>query len=506
MFLVVRDPGMQWRNIDGIHEGAHLLYVQSELSGDTPGLKVRTEYAPLYIHSLSAWMRVFGITMSAERGYYQAVQMLGAFIHIFALCWVCRNMVGAFTGFWVMLLMTIAPYTLYGATNSFRTALPFAAVIVFWRGLEGGRMKVMAFSGVLLAVAALYSQEYAVTSLLACMVMLGAQVFKVGGRPVIRPFIYWAGAGLASYALIMFAIFGLRAGEAFSLMFSGGYAASRLYGHGARPFPTAPWIGDISTLWKVRWAVFENVDLWWPVFLAGGVGAWLVSSGRQMLSGRRLLALGLVVAGLATIVPAVVRPMGNMAIAGTLVPMLGLAVLAIDWMWERRGPVRIGAVLLAGYFVVFGVIRVYIINQDISKRWALAFTKAEPKDRLVPRLGTVMVNRPQEEGIAFLTKKIQEWCPPDKRIYMAAPGYNHILFLADRAGLPPYPTATVAASAKARKELLEALEREKPPLALITELGVDIDFEQEHAEEWAYIQKNYNLVAKAEAIRMYRRK
>jgi len=506
VFFVVRDPGMMWRNIDGMHEGAHLLYVQSAISGDMPGLIARTEYAPLYIHSLTAWMRMFGMTLSVERWYYQAVQMMGTFLQIFVLCWFLRNMAGAFIGFWVMLFLTIAPYTLYGATNSVRTAVPLAALVICWRGLEGRRPLFLAFSGALIGAAALYSQEYAATSLLACIVMIGAVMFRDGWRPVVRPFLAWAASGLAAYAFLMVVMFGFRAGDALSILLTGGYAVSRLSGHGARPFPAIPWIGDLPTLWKVHWTVFENAFLWFPAFLAGGVGAWLLVSGRKSLSGRRLLALGLTVAGLVSIVPALVRPLGNMAIAGTLIPMLALAALAVDWMWARGTAGRLGAVVIGGFLLVCGVTRLYIIEQDILKKWALVFTKAEVKDRLVPRFGRVVVNRAQEEGIAFLIKRIQEWCPPDKRIYMAAPGYNHILFLADRAGLPPYPTVSVAASPRARQEMVEVMEREKPPLALMTEMGVDIPFAEEHAEEWAYIQKHYTLAARAELLRMYVRK
>ena len=39
-----------------------------------------------------------------------------------------------------------------------------------------------------------------------------------------------------------------------------------------------------------------------------------------------------------------------------------------------------------------------------------------------------------------------------------------------------------------------APRRERPPLALITEQGIDLPFALEHAEEWAYIQEHYLLV------------
>jgi hypothetical protein len=509
------DTCMDWRNMDGIHEGVHLSYVQSWLVGDKPGITVWPEYAPLYVYTIIGWMRAFGMTIFAERGYFQAVQIMGTALHIIALRWACRTWVGSFMGFWTMLTMTLATYVLYGGTNSMRTAVAFAGMVACWRGLESRSWRVLAGSGALFGVALLYSQEYAYTCLLPCLVLFAAALIRDalaapgGFAPVPalrgrwREGAAWAAGIAAAMAVILLAVFGHDVVDGAARYFGGGYASSRLSGHGARPFPVFPRISNFVELARWKWNLFENVALWWPAFIAGAAGAWLIGSGRAALGGRRLLALAFIMSGLVMQVPAIVRPMGHLTTAGTMIPILGLATLAVDWMWGRPGPSRWWGGIAAVSLTLFGIIRLYTFKQEFQVKYACMWTGTDTHKRELDRLGLVRVVKQQEDGLAFVVNKMRQLCPRDKRIYLSAPGYNHLLFLADRAGMPPYPTTSLAATAAQRAAILQSFDEYKPPLAMITDGGIDLPYKEEHKEEWEYIQKHYRLIATAEAVHFY---
>lgn len=497
------DPCKDWRNIDGYHEGNHLAYFQSWLVGDKPGTTVWPEYDPLYIYSFAAWMKTLGLTIYIERWYFQTVQILGTALHIAVLRWVCRTWIGSFMGFWTMLTMSLATYVLYGASNSLRTAIPFAGMVACWRGLESGSWKVLAGSGALFGVAMLYSKEYAGTCLMSCLIMFAAAVWRGGLRGRVREVLAWGGGAAAAMAMLIVAMFGTDTMAAVARMLGGGYASSRLSGHLAQPFPVFPHLTSFTEVWIRKWGIFENVALWWPAFIAGATGAWVIGSGKAALGGRRLLALALIVSGLIMQIPAIIRPVGNIATAGTMIPILALAALVVDWMWGRGGSSRVWGGIVAVLLFVFGMMRLYSFSQEFRSKRMCLFTGPDTHKRLVERIGMVRVSKPQEEGIAYVVKKMRQLCPPDKRIYLSAPFYNHLLFLADRAGMPPYITTTIAATSAQRAIILQSLEKYKPPLAVLTDSGIDIPFAEEHKEEWEYIQKHYRLYAVAEQAKFY---
>ncbi len=88
---------------------------------------------------------------------------------------------------------------------------------------------------------------------------------------------------------------------------------------------------------------------------------------------------------------------------------------------------------------------------------------------------------------------IQEKCPEGESVYLAAPTYGHVPFLAGRPGLAPYPSALLAATKSERDEMLGVLKQARPQVVLLTRMGIDVPFKIEHPQESRFIEEHYEL-------------
>jgi len=258
-------------------------------------------------------------------------------------------------------------------------------------------------------------------------------------------------------SLCLLVIFGRHIGEAIATMTSGSYASSRLLGVGAMPFPALPpWAG-----WDQVFKYREIWALWWPGLLGAAVGAWLLGAGRAVFTGRRTLALALLAFVLLTQLPALSRPLGQMMSSAPLAA--ALAALAIDLLWARGGRTKGVAYLVSALLFVCGAMQLYAVAVSLIVKLDCPKVSRLYPASMIKRLGSVNIPPQQDRDLANRVKRIQELCPPDKRIYLAALHNLHLSFLSDRANLPPYPYFPEAATRAQRGVVLEALSVKSLP-------------------------------------------
>jgi hypothetical protein len=204
-------------------------------------------------------------------------------------------------------------------------------------------------------------------------------------------------------------------------------------------------------------------------------------------------------------IPVAARPM-NQATASTP-PLILLAVIILDDMNTIGGLKRISrltAVLLAlaGFIFPYGSFNGWL------ERYSRQFGESGARTSIAveARLGRTMPDRRQASELAEAVPLLARLCRPDQRIYCAAPHNMHMCFLADRAGLPPFPNAAMAATRRDHALILTALERLKPPVAMLEPYDIDVPYILKHAQEWVYIQRHYRLVRKIGNFMILKRK
>ena len=494
----VWDPCIRYRVLDGLHEGFVLLYVQGWLAGDVPNLTTRTAYGPLYLRSLIWWMQAFGLTMSVARYYFAAAQIAGTIVHLVLIRLICRSWPAALVGTWLMLTCSTAPDIQYGWANALRTAVPLAALWACWRGAVRGNIRMLIAAGAVGGGWLLYSQEHAVACAAASVTMLAALGVRDGAAVSFRRLVAWGGGAVTAVAVLLFVAFGSRTAEAFRLLATGNTLASRLLGFGAFPLPTLPpaWsilgVGDIVTV----------VTVWWPGLVGGLALAWLVTAPRAATIGRGALALGLAVAALLDQVPMLTLPRAQ--IESSAPAAILLATLALDHAWGRRLRAPFAAAGLLLVAVGFGRMAPYWVNMVAKMECVTVPHLYAPST--IPRLGALEIPPEQRESLVNFIGGVRALCPPGKRIFFAAVSYEYVPFLADRAALAPFPRDLDAGSAAEQDEVLAALDREKPPVAIMRDDGLFLSYAEEHPRELAYIKSHYRLEAVAGDVSVYVRK
>jgi len=490
------DPRIFSRNLDGLHEGVHLLQVEAALSGDEPGLTTRSEYGPLYTRSLIWWMRGFGMTVSAERLYFLAAQVAGTAIHLVLLRTVCAYPVALLTGGWLMLTLTTAQVIEYGWANALRTALPLLGIIMYRSGLTaGGRTRLIA-AGALSAVSLLYSTEFGAAGLAACA-LLAVVHRRDPGRTL-----WWAFGFAAALAVLSAAMFGSRALEFVGGQLGGGYALTRLGGHGTRPLPPFPWWTSFPDLIRLFWRVKWTVRAWGPALVCSTAAGWLLVRRRSVTDPALFVAL-LAFAVIAQ-VPVVARPLTQTTTSAP--PLVLLAAMMLAGL-SATGRVN-GARIVAGALLIMGL----VLPVGSLGDWLNKYRRAEPEATAplprdaADRMGRVTVSGRQSAELASAVGLLARLAGPGDRIYCAAPFHTYLCFLADRPALGPFLLAHLAATPADRALILAALERERPSVALLSPLSIDVPYPEEHALELAWIVKNYRLARKIDNLLIYARR
>ena len=495
------------RWIDGYHEGNnHLLIVQAYLSGDLPGVNSRIFYSPFYHYSLIWWMKSFGITISAERVYFIAAQMLGTALHIFLLRLVCRSWPAVLIGAWLMLTLTNAPVIGYGWANSVRTALPLAGVVLLWKALAGGNRRVAALAGLLTACALLYSQEFGSAGLVCSLVLVGLTFpWTVSVR---RAVAVWALSFLASVAAIMLIVFGGNVVTGAQNMLFANYMIAHLMGHDVLPLPAFPWFRDVRGVMRDLGSVTLNATVWIPGLASILAFGWLGVHGFRLPAGRGSLLGVLVLLAIMTQLPVIARPMAQI---GTSMPFVVMVVAmlvdlnAFDVAPGSEGPPRrsrlaVPALALCGLYICTPTLSAFPTRcrcNPMAERSASG---------IMARLGTVRLFRDRDEGRFRAVALIDRLLAPGERIYVAAPFHTQVAFLSGHPGLVPFPSATMAATRAERLAIVESLDRLKPRLALLTDMAIDVTFARSHPEEWDYVRKNYLLGERYDDLCIYLRK
>jgi hypothetical protein len=384
----------------------------------------------------------------------------------------------------------------YGWANALRTALPLLGIVMFRSGLAGGSRARLVIAGTLSAVSLLYSTEFGTAGLVACAILAVAHRCDPGRTA------FWALGFAAALAILSAAMFGSRALEFLGGQLGGGYALTRLGGHGTRPLPPFPWWTSFPDLVPILWRVKWTIRAWGPALVCSTAGAWLLIRRRQ--DGFPALFAALLAFAVVAQVPVVARPLSQTA---TSAPPLVLLVAIMLAGLARSGRVNTSR-LIAGLLVAAGlVLPVGSLGDWLDKYRGGGPTIAAALPRNgADQMGRVTVSPRQATEIAESVRLVDRLARPGERVYCAAPFHTYLCFLADRPALKPFLLAHLAATPSDRDLVLTALEREKPAVALLSPLSIDVPYPEEHAGELAWILKNYRLARKIDNLLIYARR
>jgi len=491
--LWIFDSCANFRNIDGFHEGLKLLYLQESLSGLTPGVHFNSPYGPLYIRSIDWWMRFFGFTYSEFRRHFLFLQIAGCALHLLLLRAACRSRLGLAAGTWLTLTMSSTSNIEYTFPSCLRTAIPMAAVLACWAGVPDRKRGFLLLSGVLTAMAALFSAEYAAIAVISCSIVFIQSADAGNYRRRISAVLTLAGAAILAMLLLTFATLGPQSADAIRGFINSPHAVVRLLGHGFLPFPEFPWFSTPSSAISDYHQILTVVRFWFPGMLCAGAVAWLAAVPGDPIGGRRPLILAMIAFTVLVQIPALARPM-NQQLGAAFPPAALLTAMALDAMRDRGLVMRRAA--LASFLAVIAFGTAWMAKGAplfASKAYLCLVNTSSVSVPSLPRLGRIHLDPKQLDGLNEITGLIRSRCRPDERVYLAAPFYSHLCFIADRAAMPPYPLANLAVTSAERAVVMRELQATRPPIALITMQGIDIPFPEEHTDEWLYINKNYNL-------------
>ena len=497
----IYDPRINSSPLDGVHEGTQLMQVQSALSGDIPGLDTRVNYGPLYTHSLIWWMRGFGMTVSSERRYFIAAQVIGTLIHFLLLRLLCRGWLALGLGTWLILMASTASWVQYGWSNAMRTALPLMALFNCARGMETKKTGYIAASGALMAASLLYSPEFGLAGVMGCGIVFLYSFLH--HRPAARPLIFWTFSLAAVSTLTFFAMYGIRAGEAFHALSDGGYALARIAGHGAMPMPGFPWWSSPAQIVGFEWKLLWVLQMWGPAVICGALGALLLARHRNWAPGNFPVVASLLVFATLAQVPVVARPHAQ-ALTSAL-PLILLATIAIDDMWSAGGAGRRAAIALSVCLAIIA----WSVPLGGMHSWLDGYSGPLPNQAYTgpgsERLGSLKPPLEQAAILREVTPILRRLCPPEERIYCAIPENSYLCFLSGRAALTPFPLVNLAITPADRGRVMNSLETMRPPLALIELKSIDVPNPDERKAEWDYIRRHYKLLKKVGTLLIYTR-
>jgi hypothetical protein len=493
------------RWIDGYHEGSHLMMVQAYLSGDWPGVDVKAIYGPLYHYSMVWWMKLRGFTVSSEREYFVLALAAGTAVHLILVRAVCRSLVSLACGTWLMLTLTNASALGSGSANALRTAVPLAGLVLWWLAIDRGDRRLAVASGVLASAGLLYSQEYGGAGVLSCLVMAGMLVAHGEAKAVRRLALPWfAAALLGGLAMLLAAYQGSFFAGLWGLL-GDNFASSRLQGHDARPFPSFPWYAGIREFGTRLDADILRASVWFPGILCVLAAGWLAGRSPVARSGRHVLLGALTAFCLLAQLPVLVRPAGQMWTSSPAFVLM--LALFIDLAGRRRGfggVVRNCAVLAVVALVGFSVWKPMM--RMVATRYQCDLREMPRHEEPFARLGRTMLSRMEDDRAMRAVVLMGKWLKPGERIYLAAPYYSYLGFVAGHPGMRPFVSSWIAATRMDRLRTISELERVKPRLALVTADSIDIPFSTGHPEEWSYIRAHYVLRARIGELEIYMRK
>ena len=498
--LWLADPCLMRRGLDH-HEGLALLYVQNWLASDLPGLDFHTIYGPLCTVSLGWWMKLFGVTVSAERWYFLAAQMAGTAVHLLLVRAFCRGTTAVVLGIWLMLTLSTASVIQYGWSNPLRTALPLAALALCWRGTVSNRPVFLAFSGVLTTLSLIYAPEYALAGICASAILLASNLDSPGLRQAASRAMQWVLPALVAAVIFLTLMYGAQITRVPGGHMSGGYLTARLLGHAARPLPAFPWLWTTTKAIADIPAMLWAASVWVPGLAACAGVAWATAHGGT----NRGILLAMAVFSLISQVPVVARPLTQ--IASSMPPMVLLAVMALDLMWHSRAALRFAAWILAAVLIAYSFATPIGGALPALDRYAcLGHIPAGAHAPGVTRLGRIAFQPDQADIIREIVPLLRTKCPPKGRVYVGTAYLAYVCFLADRPALPPFPMANLAATTADKEAVLTALKDLRPPVALIGIEGIDVPYTEEHAREWKYIEGNYRFIKQVGKLQVFARK
>lgn len=492
------DPVWQERALDMLHEGVHLLYVQHALAGERPGVAVRTEYGPLYSHSILWWLRATEVTAEQQRRYFHAARVAGTILLLAAVGMAVEGPAAVLVTAVAMLGLSpsSAAGNIYGWANALRPGLALAALVLAWAGLETGAAWRLRTAGTLLSLALLYSPEFGLAAAVGIVLLwllagIRAAPWKAAGQ--------LAGTFALVSALLWLAMFGREAAEALGHTTSG-YAMARLAGHGAKPFPGFAWWTSLQTIVRDRDNYLWQLSIWGPLALCCLGAAWLMSRPLRGRDGAPRLVLALIVVTLLFHLPAVARPSGQQAASSPPAVVLGGLLLHALSRRSRTAAV-LAASLVLGYstFAPTGNLRI-----GLERLQARPTAPAGPMVTM-RRLGRLALPAEQRHFIEDAVAAVHARCPAGSRMFLAAPMDLMLPFAADRLTVAPWADPVLATTPAASREVLAALERERPPLVVVGD-WLDLPLPKEHPEFWAYIEAHYRLDLRLEDHLFYVRR
>lgn len=266
-----------------------------------------------------------------------------------------------------------------------------------------------------------------------------------------------------------------------------------------------PWWRSLDHLLAQGPALLHVIGAWGPGLLCCAAGVRVLTHRNGPANERRPLLLALVAVTLLAQLPVLTRPMAQISAS---MPLAGLlAAVLIDDLILNRPVARASAGLMAAGLLMYALtVARPVIAASMPNKYLCLPSLFKGNPSTLSRLGNLRLPPSKQRELHAMVSLVAEVCPEGQRIYLAAPFYSHLCFLSGRPGLLPYLTSSRVARTSDREAVVKTLDREKPPVALITEQGIDLPFALEHAEEWAYIQQHYRLHRQIGDLQVYVRR
>jgi len=499
------DPYLQKRYLDMLHEGVHLLYFQSALAGDMPGLDIYTEYSPLYTYSIIWFLKAAGVTVEALRWYFVAVQILGTAIVVYLLIRLSGSLPVTLVAISLFLLQsTASPAFDYGWANTLRISLPMLGIYLSWKSLCNGKTRFAAAAGILSGISIAYSQEFGLASVISSAFLFGVSLFRSNGRPSVKVPAIWAAGVSITFISVMMVIFGCRMPDALWKMAGESYILTRLTGNVARPIPSfLGWTTESLSYYGkspvscMGWSYF----IWMPGIVVGIAIARFASLGTGR--GRDIL-LTFIPFTLACQLPSIARPLG--VPASTLPPIVLLGILVC----RSGNPVSRSSRFIDAYPVILLFLAAIFFGPNWKPapipRLFMRPERAVAREPRLERLGDVWINEKQRKYLVQAVDTIRRNTRAGEHIFISDSFHQIVAFLADRPGLPPFPEPTIAGSQFRRTLIMSELRRHPPRLAIISTAGLDVPYPFQFPEQYAFITRNYSLLKEIDYSLFYLRR
>ena len=454
-----------------VEEGEMLAWVDTVFRGGALFRDSFCLYGPLSIWPVAALFHIFNPSIGLWRTWIFSLNPPAVIATYFVLRGITRTRLAAVVGalFFGVLCPAPAPAMSWSLA---RVGLGFATIAVLTRGLDRGATKWFVFSGALIGVTILYSQEVGIAVAVAVAAVL---VFRSDRR---TSGILWTmlGCSLALAPAVIYLIATQSLGATFENLFL--FPRVRMLGFAAQPFPALSLNSSSLRAYFIP-AVLVVASFWTTTKLLRGYR-----------DARSLTELALIIFGALLFTAALSRP-DDAHFPFVFPPALVLlCVLSEDlWLAIRTTDYRIATTSVA----LLGVVLLAPWSSMLERNLRSLVEPPSGRALLTSRGGSALLPEDFARDLDELIQAIQSRTAPDEPIWVF-PNEAMLYFLADRPQPTHFPDALFAVTRAQREQLVADLERARPRWAIVYRDAPEVDnipYAVALPEVVAYLNANY---------------